>query len=619
MLIAGRYRLHTALGRGAMGEVWRASDETLGRDVAVKLMLGQDADPTATSRFRLEAQTAGRLHHGNVVGVLDFGEYEGNLFLVMELVAGDSLARILSENGPLPADRVARIAAHTAAGLAVAHDQGIVHRDIKPGNLLVDADGTTKIADFGIARFMDDPGAALTRTGHIVGTSLYLAPERALGQNAGPPSDVYSLGCVLYQLLTGGTPFKGESPVAVLHHHLDTPPVPPRELGVDLPPAFENYLLGLLAKRPEDRPTARQVAEYFGGGAWQGRPEPLPAAAPSGPQGTGRRAAPGHGPGRPEPAAAPRQQRGTGTRAAGRGAPAVGAAPGAGPRHGAGPGSAPSYPGTPSGPGGSAETGPPTTYKLPTAAAAPPPRRTGAGAVSSPPGRRRPWPGGGPGSWPCWPGWRSSWARCCWAWRGSGTTRTPRAPTAAPTPLRPRHRRPPATADGPRPTVGGGARPGPVGPAAPVARRPGASVPRRVRGMRGRWRAVRVRGWWRQRLQARGGRGPDQQDRARGVVHDEARGGPQAVRTQPCAVAVTGEDQQVGLLGRPHHLALGPPPPLPADAGPAEPPGGGVQQPSGRVGPQFRDPRPRIVPAPAEQPGEGPVRDPGLLTPADVQ
>ncbi|MBA5224503.1 serine/threonine-protein kinase [Streptomyces griseoaurantiacus] len=386
MLIAGRYRLHTALGRGAMGEVWRASDETLGRDVAVKLMLGQDADPTATSRFRLEAQTAGRLHHGNVVGVLDFGEYEGNLFLVMELVAGDSLARILSENGPLPADRVARIAAHTAAGLAVAHDQGIVHRDIKPGNLLVDADGTTKIADFGIARFMDDPGAALTRTGHIVGTSLYLAPERALGQNAGPPSDVYSLGCVLYQLLTGGTPFKGESPVAVLHHHLDTPPVPPRELGVDLPPAFENYLLGLLAKRPEDRPTARQVAEYFGGGAWQGRPEPLPAAAPSGPQGTGRRAAPGPGPGRPEPAAAPRQQRGTGTRAAGRGAPAVSAAPGAGPRHGAGPGSAPSYPGTPSGPGGSAETGPPTTYKLPTAAAGP--------ASSAHRGRRRQQPSG---------------------------------------------------------------------------------------------------------------------------------------------------------------------------------------------------------------------------------
>ncbi|MGW1157418.1 protein kinase domain-containing protein [Streptomyces sp. NPDC002513] len=280
MLIAGRYELNTTIGRGAMGEVWRAYDQMLGRPVAVKVLLAQNADPTADSRFRLEAQTAGRLHHPHVVGVLDFGEHDGRLFLVMELVDGDSLSRVLAHDGPLPADRVARIAAQAAAGLAVAHEQGIVHRDIKPGNLLLDANGTVKIGDFGIARFMDDPSAALTATGQIVGTSLYIAPERALGKPAGAPSDVYSLGCVLYQLLTGNPPFRADSPIAILHHHLDTAPVPPRELGVSLPPAFENYLLSLLAKRPEDRPTARQAADWFGSGAWQGRPEPLPAVTP---------------------------------------------------------------------------------------------------------------------------------------------------------------------------------------------------------------------------------------------------------------------------------------------------------------------------------------------------
>ncbi|WP_348539157.1 protein kinase [Streptomyces sp. LBL] len=262
-----------------MGEVWRGVDETLGRAVAVKLLLPHDSDPTATSRFRLEAQTAGRLNHPYVVGVYDFGEYDGRLFLVMELVEGDSLARRLSTGGPLPADQVARIATQAASGLAAAHQQGIVHRDIKPANLLLDADDTLKIGDFGIARFVDDPSGALTTTGQIVGTSLYLAPERALGQPAGPACDVYALGCVLYQLLTGRPPFQAATAVAILHQHLDTAPVPPRQLGVPLPPAFENYLLGLLAKQPEDRPSAQRVAEWFGGGAWQGRPEPLPAPA----------------------------------------------------------------------------------------------------------------------------------------------------------------------------------------------------------------------------------------------------------------------------------------------------------------------------------------------------
>ncbi|MEU3854486.1 protein kinase [Streptomyces sp. NPDC029554] len=279
MLLAGRYRLDVEIGRGGMGEVWRAYDETLARAVAVKLLLPQDTDATAASRFRLEAQTAGRLNHPNLVGVLDFGEYDNRLYLVMELVDGDSLAGVLAASGALPAGRVADLAAQAAAGLAAAHSHGIVHRDIKPANLLLDPHGTLKIGDFGIARFLDDPGAALTATGQIVGTGLYLAPERALGQPAGPASDMYSLGCVLYQLLSGRPPFQADTAVALLHQHLDAAPVPPRELGVaGLPPAFENYLLGLLAKQPEDRPSAQQAAEWFAGGAWQGRPEPLPEA-----------------------------------------------------------------------------------------------------------------------------------------------------------------------------------------------------------------------------------------------------------------------------------------------------------------------------------------------------
>ena len=265
VLIAGRYRLSESIGRGGMGEVWRAYDETLARHVAVKLLLPQDTDPTAPSRFRLEAQTAARIDHPNVVGVRDFGEYDNRLFLVMELVEGDSLARTPAQSGALPAERVARIAAQAAAGLAAAHQQGIVHRDIKPGNLLLDADGTLKIGDFGIARFLDDPGAALTATGQIVGTSLYLAPERALGQPAGPASDVYALGCVLYQLLTGRPPFQADTAVAILHQHLDAVPVPPRELRRrasarlrELPPRPARQGARAPARRPAGRRLVRR-------------------------------------------------------------------------------------------------------------------------------------------------------------------------------------------------------------------------------------------------------------------------------------------------------------------------------------------------------------------------
>ncbi|MFF9408402.1 protein kinase [Streptomyces anandii] len=302
MLVADRYRLHAVIGRGGMGEVWRGLDEVLGRPVAVKLLLNDGADASAEARFRLEAQTSARLHHPHVVGTLDFGTWQDRWFLVMELVEGDSLAGELAAGGPLTSERLAQVAQQAAEGLAAAHARGIVHRDIKPGNLLGDRDGTVRIGDFGIARFVDDPSAGLTTTGQIVGTGLYLAPERAIGTPASSASDLYSLGCVLYELAVGRPPFEADTATALLYQHVDAPPVPPSRRGAALPPAFEAYLLTMLAKQPGERPTAREAADWFAGGAWRGAPEPLPpeqpvaAARHRGPQqpasgGTRRRAA----------------------------------------------------------------------------------------------------------------------------------------------------------------------------------------------------------------------------------------------------------------------------------------------------------------------------------------
>ncbi|MFE4692759.1 serine/threonine-protein kinase [Streptomyces sp. NPDC056749] len=299
MLVAGRYRLISPIGRGGMGEVWRATDEVLGRAVAVKLLLGDQADASSTARFRLEAQTAARLSHPHLVAVFDFGSWEDRFYLVMELVEGQSLGDLLEAQESVHPEQVAHIAGQAAAGLAAAHRQGIVHRDIKPGNLMLDADGSVKIGDFGIAQFVDDPSTALTTAGHIVGTSLYLAPERALGRTADSASDMYSLGCVIYQLLAGQPPFRSDTATATLYQHVDTPPVPVRQRGVDISPAFDSYLLGLLAKKPEDRPSAQQVSDWFRTDAWRGRPEPLPHHAPAAPRPAAPAASPAPAPGAP--------------------------------------------------------------------------------------------------------------------------------------------------------------------------------------------------------------------------------------------------------------------------------------------------------------------------------
>ncbi|WNF31149.1 protein kinase [Streptomyces sp. C11-1] len=275
-----------------MGEVWRATDEVLGRAVAVKLLLGDQADASSTARFRLEAQTAARLSHPHLVAVFDFGAWEDRFFLVMELVEGQSLGDLLAAQERVHPEQVAQIAGQAAAGLAAAHRQGIVHRDIKPGNLMLDADGSVKIGDFGIAQFVDDPSTALTTAGQIVGTSLYLAPERALGRTADSASDMYSLGCVIYQLLAGHPPFRSDTATATLYQHVDTPPVPLRQRGVEISAAFDAYLLGLLAKQPEERPTAQQVSDWFRTEAWRGRPEPLPMQTPASHRASGPAPAP---------------------------------------------------------------------------------------------------------------------------------------------------------------------------------------------------------------------------------------------------------------------------------------------------------------------------------------
>ncbi|WP_405139787.1 serine/threonine protein kinase [Sphaerisporangium sp. NBC_01403] len=263
MLLAARYRLDEPLGRGGMGEVWRARDEVLDRPVAVKLLLAASLDSSAAARFRQEAQATARLNHANVVAVHDFGEAEGRLYLVMELIDGRSLAEV----GSVTPREVSRIGFQAASGLAAAHRQGVIHRDVKPGNLLLAADGTVKVVDFGIARLADQAATALTGTGLIVGTGSYLAPERALGRDAGPASDMYALGCVLYELLAGHPPFRADTLPALLYQHVQLAPVPPSRLRPDVPPALEDLLLSLLEKEPGARPGADQVAHSLATGS----------------------------------------------------------------------------------------------------------------------------------------------------------------------------------------------------------------------------------------------------------------------------------------------------------------------------------------------------------------
>ncbi|MGP3989167.1 protein kinase domain-containing protein [Streptomyces sp. 3N207] len=285
MLESGRYRLVEVLGRSGTGEIWRAEDTTLGRQVAIQLLLDEAAPPEARERFRQEAWSAAALIHPNILAVYDFGEVQGRCYLVTELVHGRSLRAELAErSGLLPMEDACRYVRQAAAGLAAAHSAGVVHRNVRPGNLLL-AESGVKVADFVSTRAVGQADAAPTSTGELLGTSSYLAPEHGMGAPVGPAADVYGLGCVLYELLCGQPPFTGEAG-AVASQHIEAAPVPPRRLRPEIPAGVSALVLEMLAKDGTARPTAAQVAERLEAGylrvAVQGvRSQEVPSEPPT--------------------------------------------------------------------------------------------------------------------------------------------------------------------------------------------------------------------------------------------------------------------------------------------------------------------------------------------------
>lgn len=269
-LIGGRYRLIAPLGEGGMATLWRAMDEQLDREVAVKLLRPQFGnDPGFAARFKQEARSAGSLSHPNIVSVYDYGTdaETGGQFIVMQLIDGEDLAAILHKNGPLePADAV-RIAIGVASALEAAHRRGIVHRDVKPGNILIDHD--VKVTDFGIARAVSE--ASMTVTGTTLGSVHYFSPEQARGDEVTGQSDVYSLGIVLYEMLTGRRPFEGDSAAGVALKRLSEDPLPPTVHG-PVPPGLSTIVMRALERDPANRfPDAGAFAEALR--VWQRDPE----------------------------------------------------------------------------------------------------------------------------------------------------------------------------------------------------------------------------------------------------------------------------------------------------------------------------------------------------------
>jgi serine/threonine-protein kinase len=248
--LGGRFQLTTRIAIGGMGEVWKAKDLVLGRIVAIKVLKEEyTGDPGFLQRFRAEARHTALLNHVGIANVFDYGEDEGSAYLVMELVPGQPLSSIIEHEQVLSPDRTLSMIAQTARALSVAHAQGLVHRDIKPGNLLITPDGRVKVTDFGIARLADQ--VPLTQTGQVMGTAQYLAPEQATGQVATGASDIYALGVIGYECLTGHRPFSGESQIAIALAQVNDAPPP---LPESLPKPVRALLMSMLAKDPKNRP-----------------------------------------------------------------------------------------------------------------------------------------------------------------------------------------------------------------------------------------------------------------------------------------------------------------------------------------------------------------------------
>src|ERR1700754_852597 len=260
-LLGGRYELDGVAGRGGMAEGYRARDIRLDRIVAIKTLRSDLArDHTFQARFRREAQSAASLNHPAIVAVYDTGEEPAadgsgvmQPYIVMEFVAGRTLRDILREGRKILPERALEITSGVLSALDYSHRAGIIHRDIKPGNVMLTPSGDVKVMDFGIARAVSDASSTMTQTAAVVGTAQYLSPEQARGETVDSRSDVYSTGCLLYELLTGRPPFIGDSPVAVAYQHVREPAQPPSDFDTEITPEMDAIVMKALAKRVEDR------------------------------------------------------------------------------------------------------------------------------------------------------------------------------------------------------------------------------------------------------------------------------------------------------------------------------------------------------------------------------